>query len=344
MKKAALRDYFKRWLTIRERPSAIESAAASLLCVALCLLVWYILTAGPPQERIIDPFTLPSVADTFKSFHSLWFERAVARSAVWSLGRVFGGFLLAAAVAVPLGVVSGAFLRLNAFLRPISVFGRNVPIAALIPLTLMWFGLGETQKVMFIFFAAVAFILFDSATAVQSIPDSYLDAAYTLGARVVPKRGAALAAIAGVIYATVLVGAYLFLAQRPGPNDADLWTAWRNQMIVMGLIGLVMGFLLWFPIFTYQVIQKVLLALAMPDIVNSLRLLFGLAFGYIMLAEVINAQLGLGAIINLSQRQGPREHIYLALMLIALLAFAIDRAIIYVQRWLFPYRTVGDHA
>jgi ABC-type nitrate/sulfonate/bicarbonate transport system permease component len=62
-----------------------------------------------------------------------------------------------------------------------------------------------------------------------------------------------------------------------------------------------------------------------------------------MLAEVINAEYGLGAIINLSQRQGPREHIYLSLILIALLAFAIDRAIIAVQRRLFPYRTVGAH-
>ena len=344
MKTAWLRDYFKRWITIRERPSAIESAAASLLCVAVCLLVWFVLTAGPPQERIIDPYTLPSVGDTLRSFPQLWFDRAVARSAMWSLGRVVGGFILAAAVAVPLGVVSGAFLRVNSFLRPISVFGRNVPIAALIPLTLIWFGLGETQKVMFIFFASVAFVLFDSAGAVQGIPDSYLDAAYTLGARVVPKGGAIRAAIAGVIYAAVLVIANVFLADRPGPHDAALWVAWRHHVIMMGGLGFVLGFVLWFPIFTYQVIQKVLLALAMPDIVNSLRLLFGLAFGYIMLAEIINAEFGLGAIINLSQRQGPREHIYLALILIALLAFAIDRAIITAQRWLFPYRPAGDHA
>ncbi len=344
MNTTKLRDYLKRWITIRERPSAIESAIASLVCVAFTVLLWYVLTAGPPQERFIDAYTLPSVADTFRSFPELWFDRAVARSAVWSLGRVVGGFMLAAAIAVPLGVVSGAFLRLNAFLRPLAIFGRNVPIAALIPLTLMWFGLGETQKVMFIFFASVAFVLFDSAGAVQGVADSYLDAAYTLGARVVPKRGAINASIAGAIYAAALVIAYLFLARRPGPNDIELWSAWRSQLVVMGVVGFVLGFVLWFPIFTYQVIQKVLLALALPDIVNSLRLLFGLAFGYIMLAEVINAEFGLGAIINLSQRQGPREHIYLALILIALLAFAIDRLIITLQRHLFPYRPAGDHA
>lgn len=82
--------------------------------------------------------------------------------------------------------------------------------------------------------------------------------------------------------------------------------------------------------------------LAMPDVMNSLRLLFGLAFGYIMLAEVINAERGLGAIINMSQRQGPREHIYLVLIIISLLAFGIDRGILTLQRWCFPYRRIGE--
>ena len=75
----------------------------------------------------------------------------------------------------------------------------------------------------------------------------------------------------------------------------------------------------------------------MPHIANSLRLLFGLAFGYIMLAEVINAKAGLGYIINMSQRQGPREHIYLCLIIIALLAFTIDRCALWLQHRLFPY-------
>lgn len=342
MTKRGYAQYLQRWITIRERPGALESACASFASIGLVLLAWYLLTLGTPEERIIDPITLPSLGETVASFPRLWFERALARSAMWSLARVIGGFALAASIAVPLGVLAGSFLRLNAFLKPMSIFGRNIPVAALIPLTLMWFGLGETQKVMFIFLAAVAFVLFDSANAVQRVPDSYLDAAYTLGARILPKQGAIHTLIAGAIYAVVFGGAYYLLARRPGPNDVELWSAWRSQLGIMGVAGFVIGFILWYPILSYQAIQKVLFPLAMPDIVNSLRLLFGLAFGYIMLAEVINAEYGLGAIINLSQRQGPREHIYLALMLIALLAFGIDRGILAFQRWLFPYRPVGE--
>jgi ABC-type nitrate/sulfonate/bicarbonate transport system permease component len=335
---------FLRWVTIREQPNRMERAAAALLCLVLILLVWQILTAGEPENRIIDNMTLPSPGETFGSFHSLWFERALARSAVWSLGRVLGGFLLAVAVAVPLGVVASSFRRLRAFLQPVSIFGRNVPVAALIPLTLIWFGLGETQKVMFIFFACLAFVFFDSSNAVDGVPDSYLDTAYTLGARFVPKNGAIWSAVIGLGYALIFLFAYLLLSEAPGKTDPEvLQAAWRSTAILTTVVGFLLGFALWFPILSMQAVRKVLLPLALPDITNSLRLLFGLAFGYIMLAEVINAEHGLGSLIILSQRRGPREHIYLCLIIIALLAYAIDRLILYGQHYFFPYRRSGEN-
>ncbi|MBI4558224.1 MAG: ABC transporter permease subunit [Candidatus Hydrogenedentes bacterium] len=333
--------YFQRWGAIRDQPSAFESAAMSVLCIAVCFLLWYLLTAGKVEDRIINPITLPSLTDTVHSFPQLWFERAMTRSALVSLGRVLGGFVLAAAISIPLGICAGAFFRLNAFLRPLSIFGRNIPVAALIPLTLIWFGLGELQKVMFIFLASVAFILFDSTRAVEDVPDSYIDAARTLGVSFVPRRGAVWAGVAGLMYAAAFGAAFYMLARRPGPADVELLSAWRMRFIEVVGLGWVLGFLLWFPVLAYQAVQKVLMPLAMPDIVNSLRLLFGLAFGYIMLAEVINAEFGLGALIILSQRRGPHEHIYLVLLMIAILAFGIDRGVLTVQRWLFPYRRIG---
>ncbi len=335
-------DFFRPWITIRNRPGSWGSLAAGGLCITVLLTLWYVLTLGEPETRIIDNMTLPSLKETINSFQSLWFDRALARSAVWSLGRVLGGFLLAAAVGIPLGVCASSFKRLRAFLRPMSIFGRNIPIAALIPLTLIWFGLGETQKVMFIFFASVAFVFFDSVTAVDEVPDSYLDTAYTLGARFTPKHGATWSAVVALGYAVMFFTAYLLLTESPAAtDDPALLTSWRWGIVVSTLVGFGVGFMLWFPIISFQVVRKVLLPLSLPDIVNSLRLLFGLAFGYIMLAEVINARHGLGSIIILSQRRGPREHIYLALIIIALMAFGIDRLVLYAQRRLFPYRQTG---
>ena len=93
---------------------------------------------------------------------------------------------------------------------------------------------------------------------------------------------------------------------------------------------------------SWQIVRKVLVALALPDIYNSLRHLFGLAFGYIMLAELINAQHGLGYLLMTSQRRGLSEHIILILIIIGLLAFGIDRLLFWFQRGLFPYRALDE--
>ena len=76
--------------------------------------------------------------------------------------------------------------------------------------------------------------------------------------------------------------------------------------------------------------------LALPDIYNSLRHLFGLAFGYIMLAELINAKHGLGYLLMTSQRRGLSEHIILILIIIGLLAFGIDRVLLLVPARALP--------
>ena len=255
------------------RPMALALQVGS---VVLVLLVWFLLTWGAPEERILSPLTLPSPGEVAGQIKSLWFDAALSRSIGWSLGRIFFGFGLAIVIGVPLGILAGCFRSLEAFLRPVTIFLRNIPIAALIPLTLVWFGLGESQKVFFIFIACVGFVVFDTTDAVLDVDERYVQTAYTLGA---------------------------------GRQD---------------------------------VIFKVLIPLALPAIFNSLRLLFGLAFGYIVLAELIDAKFGLGYIIQVAQRRGPREHIYLVLVIIALLGLTIDRLIFSIQKKLFPYRFTKD--
>ena len=248
------------------------------ICIAVCMGIWWFVTRGEAEDRIVSPITLPSPQETFSSFPRLWSERELTANAAITLKRVFLGFSLAVAVAVPLGILAGCYSPVGALLSPLIIFGRNIPIAALIPLSMFMFGVGEMQKVMFIFIACVSFILADTATAVKDVGSRYIDTAYTLG--------------------------------------AGRW----------------------------QVIIKVLTPLAMPSVFNSLRLLFGLAFGYIMLAELVKMageEGGLGHLINVSQRQGPREHIYLIIMIIPVIALAIDRLLYWIQRELFPHRYGG---
>jgi NitT/TauT family transport system permease protein len=262
-------------LTLRLAPSPLTRRLIGAGAMGVVALVWWAATLGPePENRLVSPVILPSPAEVIRSFPSLLNDRALLQSIAATLQRVVLGFGLAVLVGVPIGIAAGAWRVIEAAGAPLALFGRNLPVAALIPLTILWFGIDETQKVMFIFIAVVPFVYSDAASAVAKVPDRYVETAQTLGAT---------------------------------------------------------------PI---QIVRKVLVALAIPDIYNSLRHLFGLAFGYIMLAELINAQHGLGYLLMTSQRRGMSEHIILILIIIGLLAYGIDRVLYWFQRGLFPYRTV----
>ena len=246
---------------------------AGVATLAVALLLWWFVTSGAvAEERIVSPAVLPSPAEVWRSFPSLVTERNLIEGIAASLQRVVMGFGLAVLVGVPLGVLAGSWRLFEAGGAPFALFGRNLPVAALIPLTLLWFGIDETQKILFIFIACVPFVYSSTLSAIGGVPDRYVETAQTLGA-------------------------------------SEL-----------------------------QVVSKVLVPLALPAIYDAARQLFGLAFGYIMLAELVNADRGLGKLLMDSQRRSLPEHVILILIIISLLAYGIDRLLLSLQHGLFPYR------
>ncbi len=89
-----------------------------------------------------------------------------------------------------------------------------------------------------------------------------------------------------------------------------------------------------------QIIMKVLVPLSLPDVITSLRFQFGLALGYIVLAEAGSTYVahGLGKMLEISAKRGLIEHIYLLLFIITILAFLIDFLLRTLQRGVFPWR------
>ena len=84
-----------------------QSAAIGILSILVLLALWWMATAGAPEERMISPTALPSPAETFDSFSELWFDRALTRNTFVTLRRVLLGFLLASLVGIPLGILCG---------------------------------------------------------------------------------------------------------------------------------------------------------------------------------------------------------------------------------------------
>ncbi|MBN2399250.1 MAG: ABC transporter permease [Candidatus Aminicenantes bacterium] len=87
----------------------------------------------------------------------------------------------------------------------------------------------------------------------------------------------------------------------------------------------------------WQILRRVLLGISLPQIFHAMRLGFGIGWTYIILAEMVAADRGLGTIIIVAQRRGPREHIYLVLVAIVIIAFITDRIWVWLGRMFFPY-------
>jgi NitT/TauT family transport system permease protein len=87
----------------------------------------------------------------------------------------------------------------------------------------------------------------------------------------------------------------------------------------------------------WQAVRHVLLSISLPRLVQAMRMGFGIGWTYIILAEMVAADRGLGQIIIIAQRRGPREHIYLVLLVIVAIAFLVDRLWVRLSKSLFPY-------
>ncbi|HML74627.1 MAG TPA: ABC transporter permease subunit [Anaerohalosphaeraceae bacterium] len=256
-----LRSTLPRWLIL----------PLGLIPMILLLVIWWIMTAGPVEQRMISPTLLPSPVEVADSTAEL-FRRDLPTHTLASLKRIGLGYLLALAIAVPLGITMGALSFMRALFTPLTTASGYIPIATLVPLTLSWFGTGELQKVIFLAMAFGIYLLPLIVSAIDNVADVYIKTAYTLGAS------------------------------------------------------------------TPQIVFHVMIPIAMPDIWNAMRLAFGVGWTYLVLTEVVVMESGLGYLVQISFRRGPREHIYLVIVLITLIAWAADLLWDRLGRMMFRYR------
>ncbi|MCA3582470.1 MAG: ABC transporter permease [Methylocystis sp.] len=221
----------------------------------LFFAAWAVATLGGyvPKIFLADPITM--VKDGWLLLTKFGFAHDIAIT-IW---RVVGGFVLAAIVAVPLGILMGAYKPIEAFFEPFVSFARYLPASAFVPLLILWAGIGEKQKLAVIFVGSVFQIVLMVAVAVGQTRRDLVEAAYTLGSgdggvvrRVMipmnaPEIAEILRLVLGWAWTYVIVAEFIGSSAGIGHMIIDSQALMATGqiifgIIVIGIIGLVSDF------------------------------------------------------------------------------------------------------
>ncbi len=218
----------------------------------LFIAVWAAFTLG----GYVSPTFLASPPTMLREAWLLFTQYDFAHDIGMTVWRVFGGFALAAIVAVPLGIAMGAWKPVEAFFEPFVSFCRYLPASAFIPLLILWAGIGEAQKLLVIFIGSVFQIVLMVAGIVGGARRDLVEAAYTLGAngRGIVRRVLIPGAAPGIAEVLRLVlgwaWTYVIVAELIGSSSGIGHMITDSQallntgqiifgIIVIGIIGLV---------------------------------------------------------------------------------------------------------
>lgn len=188
-----------------------------------------------------------------------------------SNARVWGAFLLSAAMAIPLGILMSSYRSLGAALEPIVDFIRYLPVPALVPLSIIWFGVGEETKLFLLwlgtFFQLILLVIDD----MNRVPQEYIEVAATVG------------------------------AQAP------------------------------------QILRDVALRAMLPSLLNNLRITLGWCWTYLILAEIVAADDGIGFVIWSARRFMRTPEVMAGVVAIGLIGLVTDQLLRLLHRRAFRY-------
>ena len=245
-------------------------ASSGLLFV---LLLWSLLS----YTGLVQSFFLPTPTRVLSAMGALLLTGSLIQDALASTLRIAVSFALSIAIAVPVGIALGASAKFKAVADPVIGFVRYIPPSAFIPLAILWFGVGELEKIFILFMAVAPYCALLIADVALNTRRELIDAALTLGAT---------------------------------NND---------------------------------VITRIVFPNALPGIWDSFRIMFGIAWTFVVIAEIVGASSGLGHLMVVSQRFLRTDNIFAAILVIGLLGLATDYFFTITYRIFFPW-TEKSHA
>ena len=258
----------KHFFALREPLPRTTGFLLSLVAPVVVLSAWCITTYGGFAPHDFLPSPTEVIRGTLQLF--LRYDLAMA---IWiSTRRILIAFLLASAVALPLGILMGAFEPINKFFEPIVAPLRYMPISAFIPLLILWFGIYEKQKIAFLFLGVFVYLLPVVVSTIRLVPEELVQTAQTLGA---------------------------------------------SRM---------------------QVLRTVLVPSALPEIFDSFRVMNAISWTYVILAEAVNPEYGLGYMVELARTHQKSEWSFAGLLVIGGIGLITDTIIRGISAILFRWK------
>lgn len=247
------------------------------ILAALGLLIFLSVWSALTYTGFVGPFFLPTPTKVLSAIILLLTEGTLLTDIFLSVYRIAVSLLLSIVVAVPLGIALGISKRFEAFVEPLIAFVRYIPPSAFIPLAIIWFGIGEMEKIAILFLAVAPYLALLIADIVINTRRELIEAALTLGA-----------------------------SRR-------------------------------------DIIRKVVFPNALPGIWDSLRIMIGAAWTFVIIAEIVGASSGLGHLMIESQRFLRTDNIFAAIVVIGVLGLATDYFFKITYKLFFPW-TEKSHA
>jgi len=228
---------------------------------------WCVLTYG----GLVQPLFLPAPTDIIRSGIQMIGDGSLLDNASASLSVIVTGWALAVVAGVPVGILMGSFKAVEALVEPVIDFVRYLPVSALIPLLILYIGIGTSEKVAVIFIGTFFQLVLLVADVAAHVPHEQIDVSYTLGAS------------------------------------------------------------------RAQVIRRVLLPATLPGVMDTLRITMGWAWTYLVVAELVSADRGLGYLILNSMRGLFTDRIFVGLITIGALGLGFDLLFKWLHRRLLPW-------
>jgi NitT/TauT family transport system permease protein len=254
-------------LTFRGRASARAEILIGVIAAVLLILVW----EAVARAGLVAPQFLPSPTAVARAMWTMFASQNLLWHAGVSTLRVWAAFLLAAAMAIPIGILMSSYRIVGAGLEPIVDFIRYLPVPALVPLSIIWFGVGEETKIFLLWLGTFFQLVLLVADDMRRVPHEYVEIAFTLGAK--PR----------------------------------------------------------------QVLSDVALRAMGPSLVDNLRVTLGWCWTYLVIAEIVAADSGLGFVIWSARRYVKTPEVMAGVIVIGLIGLITDQLLRALHRRMFRY-------